>query len=675
MSKQDKIPALSPLPQNPQVIDRTSILPEGTRHIESDFPDSAIVFSEIINAARDAIIAIDTQGEICLWNDGAQNLFGWKAEEVIGKNVHSVLAPLRFQKMASTALERFRQTGEGNAINSIQNLSARHKSGQQFAIELSLSPLPMGESWGAVGIARDISSRQKMEEELRQSEKKFRTVFENSLDSISVNRFSDGACVLINEEFSKMTGFTTEEVYGRDSLDTQVWQNPEEREIYLERLGEEGKVQNMPATFRMKNGTIRHGIISGFLIAHQGEQHIISMIKDVSEQKKSADERELLQQKLFQAQKMEAIGTMAGGIGHDFNNILSVILATADMMAQEEAPGSSKHNDLKDIITATQKATELTRSLLTFSRQQVLEVYTVNMNSIIQDFLKSIKRIVGEDVEVIQNLSAELWNVNVDPNQITNIIANLVTNARHAMPNGGTIILDTKNVEITPSNLPKCLYATTGDFVRFSVEDTGTGIPEEHLPRIFDPFFTTKPIGEGTGLGLAMIFGSVRQQNGFIEVETQPGKGTTFHIYFPAVDKIADDASLKLHTEKPQPGNETILVVEDDPQTRNAIVRMLKRCNYNVIDAGNAGIAFLKLKKMHEESKTVDLVLTDVRMPEMSGPEMAQNLRQEYPGLKFMFMSGHPYHADDLEGEQFLAKPFNTSHLTAKIRRIFDQKK
>jgi two-component system, cell cycle sensor histidine kinase and response regulator CckA len=378
------------------------------------------------------------------------------------------------------------------------------------------------------------------------------------------------------------------------------------------------------------------------------------------------------EEQLRQSQKMEAVGVLAGGIAHDFNNLLSVILCYGDLSRSKLEPNDPLREDLDEIGKAAKRAADLTRQLLMFSRQQVLEPKVLLLNDVLAGMEKMFQRILGADVDLVSLPAPSLGRVRVDPSSLEQVIMNLIVNARDAMPRGGKITLETGDVLLDEEYAKHHLGVTPGPYVMLAVTDTGRGIDKATQARIFEPFFTTKDKGKGTGLGLSTVFGIVKQSGGSIWLYSEPGRGTTFKVFFPCVDEpsalvLAFDSPLTLR------GSETILLVEDDDQVRAVTSGLLQRNGYQVIEARNAGEALLQ----SERQEHIDLLLSDVVMPRMSGPELAKRLALTRPDMKVLCMSGY---TDDsivrhgvLEATMaFLQKPITMASLTAKVREVLD---
>jgi nitrogen-specific signal transduction histidine kinase len=380
-------------------------------------------------------------------------------------------------------------------------------------------------------------------------------------------------------------------------------------------------------------------------------------------------------QKIRHARRLEAIGQLAGGIAHDFNNLLTVILGYSDMLLTR-VPKDNSYSLVASIKNAGERAASLTRQLLAFSRKQVLELKIVSLNEIVTNIEKILRRLIGEDILLTTGLSPAISQVKVDPGQIEQVIINLAVNARDAMPQGGQLIIETSDVVFNETTRPPYSSIEPGRYTELSVTDSGCGIAPEIKERIFEPFFTTKEVGKGTGLGLATVFGIVKQSEGYLEVESEIGAGTTFKIYFPAIESKTSAKSLEDGLETATAGSETILLVEDEDAVRAIAKLALEMHGYQVLEAcgGNQAISVAT-----GYAGRIDLLITDVVMPEMSGRQLAELLHEKFPTLKVLFMSGYMddailRHGISTATEAFLQKPFSPVSLANKARLLLDEK-
>ena len=385
-------------------------------------------------------------------------------------------------------------------------------------------------------------------------------------------------------------------------------------------------------------------------------------------------ERKLLEEQLLQSQKMEAVGQLAGGLAHDFNNILTAIVGYSDLLAAELGDNAQQREDIEEIRKAARRAAALTRQLLSFSRKQVLEPRIVDVNGVVLNLDKMLRSLMSENIELETQLAEDLDAARVDPNQLEQVIMNLAINARDAMPDGGTVTIETANATLGEDYAAKHVSVIPGDYVMLAVTDTGCGMTEATKARIFEPFFTTKPAGRGTGLGLSTVYGIVKQSGGNIWLYSEPNKGTTFKIYLPAVDALPEDIGKAAPVEAERQGSGTVLVVEDDEQLRRLTHRALAAQGYEVLEA-DRGRSALDAARRHEGP--IDLLVTDLVMPDTNGPKLAETLRAARPGLRVLFMSGYPdgaiVHHGMLEaGVAYLAKPFTTEAITRKVREVLE---
>jgi signal transduction histidine kinase/CheY-like chemotaxis protein len=400
----------------------------------------------------------------------------------------------------------------------------------------------------------------------------------------------------------------------------------------------------------------------------------IGVGRDISERKRAEADREKLQNQLIHAQKMESVGRLAGGVAHDFNNMLSVILGYTELALEKVDPTAPLHADLTEVLKAAERSAEITRQLLAFARKQTIAPKVLDMNETVERMLKMLRRLIGEDIDLAWLPESSLWHIKIDPSQIEQILANLCVNARDAIAGVGKVTIETHTVTFDEAYCADHAGFVPGEFVLLAVSDDGCGMDKEVLHNIFEPFYTTKEVGQGTGLGLATIFGIVKQNNGFINVYSEPGKGTTFRIYLPRHAGEAEKISAEIITEIPHSRGEMVLLVEDALAIRKMSQVILERLGYRVLAAGTPGEA---LRLAGEYKGEIQLLITDVVMPTMNGRDLADQLHTLYPDIKTLFMSGYTAnviaHRGVLdEGVQFIQKPFSMKDLAVKIREILD---
>ena len=405
------------------------------------------------------------------------------------------------------------------------------------------------------------------------------------------------------------------------------------------------------------------------------EMGLVSIVRDITERRRAEDERHKLEDQLRMSQKMEAIGSLAGGVAHDFNNLLSVILSYTSFAVQQTSAGDPLREDLLEVHKAAERAVGLVRQLLAFSRKQVLQPVTLSLNQVVVEIDKMLRRILGEDIDLVQVLTPDLGVIHADPGQIEQVLMNLVVNARDAMPEGGKLTIETSNVQLDDQYAAAHVGVVPGSYVLLAVTDTGCGMDEQIRARLFEPFFTTKTTGKGTGLGLSTVYGIVKQSRGNIWVYSEPGQGPTFKIYLPCASATATDpASQPAPVAATTQSSETVLVVDDEAALLRVAKRILEAAGYSVLTAA-AGEEALRVSAEH--SGKIHVLLTDVVMPQMSGRVLAKELTAARPGIKVIYMSGYTdnaivHHGVLDPGTHFVSKPFTTSQLTRKVRDVLD---
>ncbi|HMJ90546.1 MAG TPA: PAS domain S-box protein, partial [Candidatus Acidoferrum sp.] len=524
-----------------------------------------------------------------------------------------------------------------------------------------------GKPFRMIGALIDITRIKQMEHALQRSERHFRSLIESALDLIAIIG-SDGTIRFQSPSSLPVLGYPAEQLIGRNVFELI---HPDDASLVrdsLDRAFAEAE-DRMPVVFRIRhaNDSWHYLESASRLLSGEDPPALLVNSRDMTERRKIEDQ-------LRQSQKMEAIGQLAGGVAHDFNNILTVIQGNASWLLESSEPHETTEI-AKQILQAAERAAALTRQLLLFSRKQMMQTRAVDLNEVVAQMTKMLQRILGEDIAFQAEHAPNLPLVHADPGMIEQVLLNLAVNARDAMPRGGRLSVLTNVHMFTEAEVANNPDARPGLHVCLSVKDTGTGIPSDILPRIFEPFFTTKEVGKGTGLGLATVHGIVRQHQGWIEVESEPGLGTEFHIYLLASEGVRAETAGETRAALPR-GRETVLVVEDELSVRSFVVRLLQRCGYSVLQAVS-GRAALDVWKTHHDQ--IDLLLTDLVMPEgVSGRELAARLQLEKPKLKIVFTSG--YSADLAEqstsladGVNFLQKPYPPLKLAQTVRACLDQ--
>ena len=512
--------------------------------------------------------------------------------------------------------------------------------------------------------------RKRAEEALRGSERTTQALVNATYDSVFLIDTA-GIVLSLNENTAKRLGKSVDEILGSCIYDLFSRDLAERRKVRIDEAIRVGK----PVYWEdERQGIWFDNCVSPILDGTGKVTKLAIHGRDITERKRIEEEKAVLQEQLRQSQKMEAVGQLAGGIAHDFNNLLTVIRGYSQLSLNELQKQDPLWENMEEIGKAADRASELTHQLLAFSRRQLLEFKVIDLNSLVQGMEKMLRRMIREDIELMIYPGENLGKIKVDPGQIEQVIMNLAVNAKDAMPSGGKLVLETANVELDEGFVRSHLGSKPGRYVRLSVTDTGCGLSKEVRERVFEPFFTTKEKGKGTGLGLSTVYGIMKQSGGYIWVLSELGMGASFEVYLPWVDATVEVLKEKVKREGILQGNETILVVEDEEMVRKLAVHVLKKQGYKVLEAPHGGDALLVCER-HPEP--IQLVITDVVMPGMCGPELIERLRQVRQDFRVMYMSGH---ADESvvdygvqEGEMnFIQKPFTIKGLARKVREVLD---
>jgi len=611
--------------------------------VSNPWAEEALIESEeryriVAETALDAITTIDESGQILFVNRSAERIFGYSAQDMIGFNL-ALLLPAYTQGIPET-----------------REFTGRHQDGHDIFLEVSFGTFTQGSRVLATGILRDVSRRHRAEEELRDANETLRALIEATpLAIVAID--SAEKVSKWNSAAEKMFGWSESEVLGRKS----DWRE----------LGEASRRSasiTKEATLRKKDGNYVEVAISTGPLAGQGGAHggAVSVITEITERKR-------LEEQLRQAQKMDAVGRLAGGVAHDFNNLLTVIIGYGEMLMNGLTADTRPREYALEVLRAAEKACTLTKQLLAFSRRQVTYPVLLDINPVVAGVSNMLRRLIAEDVELVLLLSPTLGTVRADPGQIEQIIINLVVNARDAMPGCGRITIETGIAELGDEYAQTHFDVKPGRYVSISVTDTGQGMAQTTQSHIFEPFFTTKDVGKGTGLGLSTIYGIVKQNNGSIWVYSEPGNGSTFKIYLPAVDE-RPPVELLVGRAVLERGDETILLVEDEAGLREMARELLEGQGYTVLAAADSQEA---MRICNGHPGPVDLLLTDLVLPTASGNELARRLHGIRSQIRVLFMSGYPAETiverGVLEpGAAFLEKPFTPDALARKVRQALD---
>jgi PAS domain S-box-containing protein len=506
----------------------------------------------------------------------------------------------------------------------------------------------------------------KTEEALTESNERFTNAFDHAPIMMSISSLDNNICVDVNQRFVDVTGYGKEEIVGKSFIELGVI-TPADKEKILDALQVNKRVYDLEINFMSKHGKQLIWNYSGQLITIGGNKYLLSASMDITEQK-------LFEQQLRQSQKMEAIGQLAGGMAHDFNNILTVIMGYGQLLKMNEMHNDGSQEAIDQIISSSEKAARLTGGMLAFSRKQTLMLEYENLNNIVHNVQRFLVRIIGEDIDLQTISNKASLMIRVDIGQIEQVLMNLAANARDAMPKGGILTIKTDIRNIESSFIEEHGFGETGSYAVLSVSDTGSGINKEHLKRIFEPFFTTKEVGKGTGLGMAIVYGIVKQHNGYIDVTSEPGAGTAFNIFLPIVESIYDAPEETPAMLLPEGGFETILLVEDDPDVSKFVGDILKQYGYDVIFAYDGQEA---IDRFIENKDRIHMILMDMIMPRKNGKEAYDEIRVIKPEVKILYSSG--YTSDFIkdrgvsdESIEIVMKPVNPIVLLQKIRSVLD---
>ncbi len=614
------------------------------------------LFSSVVESSNDAIITKALNGTITGWNRAAERLFGYSEEEAVGQHI-TLIVPSHRRDETDDILARI---GRGERIEQFETVRI-HKDGRLVDISLSVSPLrsAAGEIIGASKIARDITESKRTRSALNRESEERQRIFETSQDLILVTD-GVGNFVQVSPSVQSILGYRPEEMVGHSAVN---FIHPDDLESTRQemRAARRGlQVRNFEARYPHKDG---HVVSLNWMGSwSEPVQRHFFIGRDLTE-KRAAEAQ------MRQAQKMDAIGQLTGGVAHDFNNILTVITGTIGILAEAVSDKPEMVSIARLIDDAAERGAQLTKHLLAFARKQPLQPVEIDINSLIVEAAKLLHPTLGEQIEISPKLSQEVWPTLVDPNQLTTAVLNLALNARDAMPNGGKLVLETRNVNLDDDYARMHSEVIPGDYVMVAVSDTGSGIPAGLIERVFDPFFTTKEVGKGTGLGLSMVFGFVKQSGGHVKVYSEEGHGTTVKIYLPRSTGQGLAAGATAANSEIVGGSETVLVVEDDALVRTYVVTQIASLGYATLEAANAAEALNII-----DGADVDLLFTDVIMPGgMNGRQLVDEAVRRRPQLKTLFTSGYTenailHHGRLDAGVLLLAKPYRKPELARMLR-------
>ena len=619
--------------------------------------------------AEGIMLAQKKDQSIVYANPAFERMFGYSSGELLGKQTWILDVPNNSQQKKISQDIAISMESTGSWHGKLRNV---RKDGSLFWGSVTITGFkhPL---YGDVGIAvqEDISARMDMEIE----RDRLASAIAQSGEIVIITDI-EGNIQYVNPTFEAVTGYSREDAVGKNPRFLKGGTHNLDFYRHLWDTITAGQTWRGQLVNRKKDGTFysEAATISPMRDASGEIVNFVAVKQDMTEYLKLREDSEKLKVQLLQSQKMEAVGRLAGGVAHDFNNMLSVILGYTELILTMTDSSNSIYSDLQEIYQAAERSKILTKQLLGFARKQTIAPKILGLNETIEGMLKMLRRLIGEDLELVWKPDPMLWSIRMDPSQIDQILVNLCVNSRDAIDKPGAIIIETGNVVLDRHFCGIAEGPVFGEYAMLAVSDTGRGMSKEILDHLFEPFFTTKETGKGTGLGLAMVYGIVRQNNGFIKVYSEIGKGSTFKIYFPRLDAKIES----MGERKPEPakrGNETVLVVEDEEGLLRLTCRMLKRLDYTVLAAKTPSDA---IRFAHDNPGKIDLLITDVIMPEMTGRDLATKLVTILPSLKLLFMSGYTAnviaHQGILdEGISFIQKPFSLKGLAAKVREVIDK--
>lgn len=636
------------------------------KRIEKELHDSKIFYQTIFEGSSEGFFIMTDTFIEC--NESACNILGCSKEDIIG---HSPIefSP-EFQPDGRTSDNAAKEYIDAALLRKPQRFYWKHKrkDGSLIDTEISLSALNVDKRTLLFATMVNISERRQAEEALRQAEEKYRNIFENAMEGI-FQTTKEGHILTANPALARMYGYDSPEEFIKDItyIGKQIYDDPRRRDDFIQILEKEGFVSNFEIKSRRKDGTTFWASVNAKIIRDtEGEiEFYEGMIEDITERKK-------LEEQLRQSHKMEAVGALAGGIAHDFNNILTAILGYAHLTLMKLNDDNPLCPYLNQIVLAVDKASSLTNSLLAFSRKQMISIIPIKLNDVIKDLEKMLQRIIGEDIELKTFLSEEDLIIIADYSQLEQVVLNLAVNARDAMPDGGLLIIETEKIEIDEEYAKTHGYGKPGAYALLTITDFGTGIDKDILDKIFEPFFTTKGRDKGTGLGLSMVYGIVKQHNGYINCYSEIGKGTIFKIYLPLTQQKTISAKPSTPITTNIVGAETILLAEDDENVRKLTKYVLEKYGYRVIEAVDGENAIEKFK---ENQPDIDLLLFDVIMPKMNGKIAYEEIKKMQADIKVIFLSGYTanvIHKKGIleEGINLVLKPVPPIKLLNKIRQV-----
>lgn len=643
------------------------------KRAEETFRESEEKYRVLVQNANEAMIVVQ-EGKLEFANPKTTELTGYSKEELISRAFVDFVHPDDREVVATHHLRRRR----GEPLPQTQPFRIIDKAGHIKWVQIHTVLIHWGGNPAILNFLNDITERKQAEKDLQAEKQRFQMLLENApFGMVLVDRH--GIFEYINHKFTELFGYDLKDVPNGREWFRKAFPAPSYRHQAILTWIDDSKSlepkEKIPRTFVVTCKDKTEKTVRFITVQLESGEYLMST-EDITLLKRAETEKAALEEQLRQSQRIEAIGRLAGGVAHDFNNLMMVIRGYSQLSVAELKEGDKLRGNLEEIQKATQRATDLTRQLLAFSRRQILEFKVLDLNSLIRDLEKMLRRVIGEDIELVTRLAEDLGRVKTDPGQIEQVVMNLAVNARDSMPRGGKLMIETKHVELDEGYTRTHVGVKPGRYVMFSVSDTGVGMSPEVKEHLFEPFFTTKEMAKGTGLGLSTVYGIVKQSGGDIWFYSEPGKGTTFKVFLPRVDEPLEEISESTVVDEIPSGCETILAVEDEDNVRRLAVQILKGQGYFVLEASHAEEAMKVVKEQTENG--IHLLLTDVVMPGMSGHELANHLLSSLPKMKVLFMSGYTdnaivHHGILEEGVNYIQKPFTVDALARKVREVLDR--
>ncbi len=650
---------------------RIALLEERNRRLEESIESTNQRYRELYEGSRDGYALVTMQGNIVESNSAFKEMLGYTDAEFCRKT-YTEITPVKWHAFEKRFIDEQVLT---RGYSDIYEKEYIRKDGTVFPVEMrTYLRKENGHPAGMWAFVRDISARKETELSLTRSEEKYRLLIEHSNDGILV--VQDGYLKYFNRRVMEVAGFSGTELRAKPFIE---FIHPEDRQNVFERYQQRVRGESVPSvySFRImtKGGEPKWIQISAVRVVWEENPATLSFLTDITEMKKAEAELREKEEQVLQLQRIEAVGRLAGGVAHDFNNILTAIMGYTDILLMKHWPDEKIRSYIERIKSSSQRASQLTQQLLAFSRKQILREKIIRLDTLIGDTEKMLRRLIGEDIELFTCFEENIGMIRADPAQIEQIIINCVINACDAMPDGGTITIRTENVWLDDEFFRQRFHGAPGMYVMIEISDTGHGMSDEVRDHIFEPFFTTKEKGRGTGLGLSTVYGIVKQSRGYILVQSTLESGTAFRIYFPVVPEDPEELEKKEKVLKFKRGNETILLVEDEHVVRSMLSASLRTYGYHVLESENGGEA-IRVRAQYGEND-IHLLVTDVIMPGMSGKTLADILLKTSPNMKVLYISGYTddaivRHGVIEKGISFLQKPFAPDELARKVREILD---